>query len=172
MIASIKRAAVLAGAVLFASPASAQLIADTIYSGGTILTIHDAQPSAEAVAVKDGRILAVGSLLDIAMHQGATTELFDLDGRAMLPGFVDSHGHAVMGGLQALSANLLAAPDGDITEWNPPFRGPRRLHVAPDGNVWVPGFGSGERHGLNLRFPHETRYPPRIQSSKRTLFLR
>ena len=33
--------------------------------------------------------------------------------------------------------------DGDITEWNPPFRGPRRLHVAPDGMVWVPGFGSG-----------------------------
>jgi streptogramin lyase len=33
--------------------------------------------------------------------------------------------------------------DGDIKEWNPPFRGPRRLHVAPDGIVWVPGFGSG-----------------------------
>ena len=36
-----------------------------------------------------------------------------------------------------------SAPDGDIKEWNPPFRGPRRLHVAPDGMVWVPGFGSG-----------------------------
>ena len=35
------------------------------------------------------------------------------------------------------------APDGDIKEWNPPFRGPRRLHIAPDGMVWVPGFGSG-----------------------------
>ena len=36
-----------------------------------------------------------------------------------------------------------SADDGDIQEWNPPFRGPRRLHVAPDGMVWVPGFGSG-----------------------------
>ena len=35
------------------------------------------------------------------------------------------------------------AEDGNIKEWNPPFRGPRRLHVAPDGMVWVPGFGSG-----------------------------
>ena len=35
------------------------------------------------------------------------------------------------------------APDGDIKERNPPFRGPRRLHVAQDGMVWVPGFGSG-----------------------------
>ena len=33
--------------------------------------------------------------------------------------------------------------DGAIKEWNPPFRGPRRLHVAQDGVVWVPGFGSG-----------------------------
>ena len=33
--------------------------------------------------------------------------------------------------------------DGDIKEWNPPFRGPRRLHVAPNGIVWVPGFASG-----------------------------
>ena len=35
------------------------------------------------------------------------------------------------------------APDGDVKEWNPPFRGPRRLHIAPDGMIWVPGFGSG-----------------------------
>lgn len=36
------------------------------------------------------------------------------------------------------------AEDGDIREWNPPFRGPRRLHVAADGMVWVPAFGSGK----------------------------
>lgn len=35
------------------------------------------------------------------------------------------------------------AEDGNVKEWNPPFRGPRRLHVAKDGMVWVPGFGSG-----------------------------
>ena len=35
------------------------------------------------------------------------------------------------------------AEDGDVREWNPPFRGPRRLHVDQDGIVWVPGFGSG-----------------------------
>ncbi len=34
-------------------------------------------------------------------------------------------------------------PDGDVKEWAPPFHGPRRLHVAPDGMVWVPGCGSG-----------------------------
>jgi predicted amidohydrolase YtcJ len=42
--------------------------------------------------------------------------MFDLDGRAMLPGSVDSHGHVVMGGLKALSANMLAPPDGEVTD--------------------------------------------------------
>ena len=95
-----------------AGAASAQEMADTIYTGGPILTIDDAQPRAEAVAVRDGMILAVGTLTEIMEHQDASTEVFDLEGRAMLPGFVDSHGHAVLGGLQALSANLLPPPDG------------------------------------------------------------
>lgn len=46
------------------------------------------------------------------------------------------------------------APDGNIKEWNPPFRGPRRLHIAPDGMIWVPGFGSG----VFARFNPTTEY--------------
>ena len=91
---------------------SAQDVADTIYTGGPIHTINDAQPSAEAVAVKDGTILFVGALSEAMAHHGDGTEVFDLDGRTMLPGFVDSHGHVVLGGMQALSANLLPPPDG------------------------------------------------------------
>ena len=101
-----------AGLAMGTSAAFAQDIADTIYSGGPIHTINDAQPTAEAVAVKDGMIIYVGTLAGAMAHQGDTTEVFDLDGRAMLPGFVDSHGHVVLGGLQALSANLLPPPDG------------------------------------------------------------
>ena len=51
------------------------------------------------------------------------------------------------------------APDGDITEWNPPFRGPRRLHVAPDGIVWVPGFGSGVFGKFDPKTEKWTTYP-------------
>ena len=94
----------------------AQLPADTIYTGGTILTINDLQPRAEAVAVRDGLIVAVGSLDSMSELRNSETNEFDLEGRAMLPGFVDSHGHAVMGGLQGLSANLLAPPDGDNSD--------------------------------------------------------
>ncbi len=110
------KSALLCGAVLVAGSSMAQDIADTVYTGGPILTINDAQPKVEAVAVKDGKILALGSLADMLKHQNDSTEVFDLDGRAMLPGFVDSHGHVVMGGLQALSANLLSPPDGEVTD--------------------------------------------------------
>ncbi len=51
------------------------------------------------------------------------------------------------------------SPDGEITEWNPPFRGPRRLHVAPDGMVWVPGFGSGVFGKFNPNTEKWTTYP-------------
>ena len=91
-------------------------LADTIYLGGPILTINDKAPRAEAVAVADGLILAVGERESVMAHQGDGTEIIDLEGRAMLPGFVDSHGHAVMGGLQAMSANLLAPPDGEVKD--------------------------------------------------------
>lgn len=90
--------------------------ADTIYTGGPILTINDDQPRVEAVAVKDGRILAIGTSDSVMATRGDRTEIFELNGRTMLPGFVDSHGHVVFGGLQALSANMLAPPDGGVTD--------------------------------------------------------
>ena len=59
MIAKYLRVATIASCILVSGQISAQEIADTIYTGGPILTIDDARPVAEAVAVKDGRILAV-----------------------------------------------------------------------------------------------------------------
>ena len=103
-------------AALLPLGALAQVVADTIYRGGPILTIDDDAPRVEAVAVKDGRIIAAGADADVMAHEGEGTAIFELDGRTMLPGFVDSHGHVVMGGLQALSANLLAPPDGEVTD--------------------------------------------------------
>ena len=108
--------AAIACCTLMSSQLAAQEIADTIYTGGPILTIDDARPMAEAVAVKDGRILAVGNLTEVSAYEGEATAHFDLAGRTLLPGFIDSHGHVAFGGLQALSANLLAPPDGEVTD--------------------------------------------------------
>jgi predicted amidohydrolase YtcJ len=112
-----RRIAFAAG--LLASAASfawAQETADRIFTGGPVLTMNDAQPRAEAVAVKDGRIVAVGTPEEIEAFRGEGTVVTDLAGRALIPGFVDAHGHIFGGGIQALSANLLAPPDGDVTD--------------------------------------------------------
>ncbi|WP_172331150.1 amidohydrolase [Mangrovicoccus sp. HB161399] len=108
--------ALLLSSAALSLPAAAQETADTILSGGPVLTMEDSQPRAEAVAVLDGRILAVGTEEAVMAHRGDTTRMIDLGGRALLPGFFDSHGHVILGGLQALSANLLAPPDGDVTD--------------------------------------------------------
>lgn len=90
--------------------------ADRIWSGGPILTMNDAAPRAEAVAVRDGKIVAIGSEAEVRKLKGEGTTIVDLGGRAMLPGFVDAHGHAFMIGIQAVSANLQPAPDGQVND--------------------------------------------------------
>jgi predicted amidohydrolase YtcJ len=94
------------------SPVRAADVADALYFGGPVLTMDDSRPRAEAVAVKDGRILGVGSLDELKAFMGPAVRGIDLAGCTMVPGFVDAHGHVVVGGFQALSANLLPAPDG------------------------------------------------------------
>lgn len=101
--------------LLCACPVLAET-ADTIYRGGPVITMNDAASRAEAVAVKDGRILAVGTEAEVLAFKGDATHLVALEGRTLLPGFFDAHGHVMMGGLQALSANLLAPPDGNVTD--------------------------------------------------------
>jgi predicted amidohydrolase YtcJ len=106
-------------AALFTSTAAigwAQEPADRIFTGGSVLTMNDAQPRAGAVAVTDGRIVAVGTPEEIAAFRGEGTEVTDLAGRALVPGFFDAHGHVMAGGVQALTANLLAPPDGEVTD--------------------------------------------------------
>jgi hypothetical protein len=109
-------AAGLALCLYLAAPAAAQQIAESIWSGGPILTMNDKAMRAEAVAVAGGKIIAVGSRSDVMKLRGPATQLVDLAGGTLVPGFVDAHGHVVLGGLQALSANLLAPPDGKVQD--------------------------------------------------------
>lgn len=96
-------------------PSGPAVVADAIYVGGPIVAVNDAQPNAEALAVKDGRVLAVGPQAEVEkVHKGQTTKLVDLGGRTLAPGFVDGHAHFLGFGSQAVGANLLAPPDGTV----------------------------------------------------------
>jgi predicted amidohydrolase YtcJ len=110
------RVALLCACAAFAVPAAAQQTADRIWSGGPILTMNDKAMRAEAVAEAGGKIVAVGTKAEVMKLKGPNTQVIDLQGRTMLPGFFDAHGHVTLGGLQALSANLLAPPDGNVKD--------------------------------------------------------
>lgn len=145
--------AALSGLVLKLSAQTA----DIIYHGGPVITINDAAPRAEAVAVKDGKILAVGKKDEVLKTKGDATKLVDLAGHAMLPGFVDAHGHVFGGGIQALSANLLAPPDGavhNIADLQKTLRDYIAANKEAVGKVQlVVGFGYDNSQLAELRHP-------------------
>ncbi|MYV99630.1 amidohydrolase [Streptomyces sp. SID3343] len=122
--------------------------ADVIFHGGEIETVADgpgpraARP--EAVAVRGERIVFVGDLAEALTHwQGPTTRLYDLAGAALLPGFIDPHGHVIGTGLQSTVADLLGEPDGDVGDIDAIKR---KLSEFADSEVgqrsaWIIGFG-------------------------------
>jgi predicted amidohydrolase YtcJ len=73
--------------------------ADIVLFNGRLTTLDRTNPSATAVAIKDGKFLAVGSDQEILALKGADTKLVDLKGRRVLPGLIDNHLHIIRGGL-------------------------------------------------------------------------
>ncbi|HKA80867.1 MAG TPA: amidohydrolase [Xanthobacteraceae bacterium] len=73
--------------------------ADTVLLNGKIITLDDAAPLAEALAVRDGKIIVVGRSADIRALAGSGTRVVDLAGRTVIPGLIDSHMHAIRAAL-------------------------------------------------------------------------
>jgi len=88
--------------------------ADVIYTGADIVTINDAQPTAEAVAVAEGKIIAVGNISDVIKHKGDSTKMVDLQGKTLMPGFFDAHSHLLQLTMWAISADLYPPPMGNV----------------------------------------------------------
>lgn len=80
--------------------------ADLVFTGGAVYTVDAARRWARAVAVRGGRIVAVGADDDVRELVGPRTEVVDLRGRMLLPGFQDAHVHPPPGGLEMLRCNL------------------------------------------------------------------
>jgi len=85
---------------------------DTIYFNGNIITLDSDELVAEAIAIKDGKILAVGDSTDIISMSGETTRKVNLNGKTLVPGFIDAHSHLSGVAVQVGTANLLPPPDG------------------------------------------------------------
>src|SRR5215831_3558212 len=84
--------------LVFASTAFAQT-ADTVLLNGKILTVDSQFSTQEALAIRDGKILATGKTSDIRKLAGPKTRLIDLQGRTVIPGLIDSHLHGIRAAL-------------------------------------------------------------------------
>ncbi|HML36711.1 MAG TPA: amidohydrolase family protein [Bacillota bacterium] len=71
-----------------------QISADTILENGTIYTVDDKNTVADAIALKDGKILYVGTKSGAEAYRGSATQVVDLKGKTVMPGFIDGHVHA------------------------------------------------------------------------------
>ena len=83
--------------------------AETIFRNGILWTGIDGPRHATALAVTGGRITAVGADDDVLALRGPNTDVVDLAGQTLIPGFVDAHVHAIQGDLELSRCNLVAS---------------------------------------------------------------
>ncbi|WP_067139558.1 amidohydrolase [Microtetraspora malaysiensis] len=131
--------------------------ADLVFLGGPVHTLGPVRTAATAVAVRDGRIVAVGANPDVRPLIGRATEVVDLAGRALLPGFQDAHVHPVLAGLAMIRCDLHDVRDADeavaavraYAEANPDAK-----WISGGGwsMEWFPG-GTPSRHLLDAVVP-------------------
>jgi predicted amidohydrolase YtcJ len=110
--------------------------ADLILTGGAVYTMAPERPWAEALAVREGRIIYVGDVDGARRLEGPRTRTLALDGRMVLPGFHDNHAHPLSGGLELGECNLYDA------ETPAEIEGAVRAYaLAHPGLAWIKGNG-------------------------------
>lgn len=105
---------------------------DVIFHNGTILTMDDDQPQAQAIAIAGERILAVGTDDEILALKGSSTQVIDLQGKTITPGFIDSHQHRIGnrtgGGIEQPEPAIQLAVEQGWTSINELFVHEQRLN--------------------------------------------
>src|SRR5882672_10277760 len=110
--------------------------ADIVFKNGNIYTVTERQPRAEAIAVKAGRIIFVGSNKDAKAYEGKGTRVIDLHGNTVVPGLTDSHYHLMGVGEREMTLNL----EGTMTLEDFLAKVKEKVASAKPGE-WVTGRG-------------------------------
>ncbi len=84
--------------------------ADLVMLGGKVVTVDDANPEVEALAARNGMIVALGTRAEVEAYVGEGTEVLDLAGRLAIPGFIEGHGHFMGLGDSRIQLDLRGAP--------------------------------------------------------------
>jgi len=92
---------------------------EKLFYGGSILTMEGMQPKyAEALLVKDGKIVFVGSKQQAEQLANTQVQYINLNNKTLLPSFIDAHSHVNMVGFHQMVANLYPMPDGSVSDIN------------------------------------------------------
>ena len=129
----------------------ASFSADLALVNANVLTMHRAQPRARAVAVKNGRIVAVGDDRAVRQCCGTATRIVDLGGRTLLPGFVESHNHVSAYSHTILQIDCTAARNDSIDDICDKVA-ERAAQQAP--GTWIKGYGFDNTLLAEKRFPN------------------
>ncbi len=87
--------------------------ADLVITNGKVVTVENGAAEAQAIASRGGRIVAIGSVTDLKAHIGPSTEVIDVNGQLVIPGFIEGHGHFSGVGTAQLNLNLM-----NTTSWD------------------------------------------------------
>ncbi len=117
VVMTLLLAAIVAGCAAVSACNRAQqpgsVAADLVLLNAKVVTVEDSQPEAEAIAIAGDKIAAIGTTADIKRHAGPNTQVIDLNGQLVIPGFIEGHGHFTGVGQAQLNLNLMNTQSWD-----------------------------------------------------------
>jgi predicted amidohydrolase YtcJ len=128
---------------------------------GTVVTMDPSRPRAQAIAAREGRIVAVGSDRQLEVYIGPKTRTIDLAGRLAIPGFIEGHAHLTGVGRAKMALNLRDARNWDEIV----ARVAEATRKTPAGE-WILGVGWHQEHWDRPPTPNLNGYPIHHQLSK------
>jgi predicted amidohydrolase YtcJ len=124
--------------------------ADLVFLNGEVITVDEHNTIAKAVAVQGNRIIAVGENEEIEAFIGKNTKVINLQGKSLLPGFIDSHLHLTMYGVNQQAVNCKAAHIHSVEDVLADLR--KKAKETPKG-MWVRAWGFNETKVKEKRYP-------------------
>jgi len=147
---------VMCGALLAGACSSEPAVepATLVLRGGTIVTVDEARPEAQAMAIQGDRIVALGTNEEIAAYVGPATEVIELEGRMAMPGFIEGHGHFTGLGQSMMNLDLM-----DVQSWDEIVQMVGEAAKTAKPGDWITGRGWHQEKWTQAPEPNVEGFP-------------
>jgi predicted amidohydrolase YtcJ len=135
-LGTLRRASALIALTALVACGDSPDAADLVLTNGKIVTVDPAHPEAEALAVRDGLVMAVGTSAEMEAFVGSGTQVVDLDGRLAIPGFIEGHGHYTSLGQAKMILDL-----NNVANWDEIVDMVAAAASEAEPGTWIAGRG-------------------------------